>query len=84
MSRTTVGACIQSLSHDARVDAEKCTPRCLRRLYQDTRAALQAMLMEKVEQEVVQYLGSEQRINGWEDTMPIDPAADTMEMHLTH
>lgn len=33
VGRTTVTALIQSLAHDAQVEAGKCTPRCLRKLY---------------------------------------------------
>ena len=36
VGRTTVTALIQSLAHDAQVEAGKCTPRCLRKLYLQT------------------------------------------------
>lgn len=39
INRKTVTAAIRALGRDARVPVEKCTPRCLRKLYQTTRTA---------------------------------------------
>ena len=65
INRTAVTACIQYLSQSAQVEAEKCTPRCLHRLYQTTVADIEAGMRSLVEQEHERLLEQEQRLSGW-------------------
>ena len=65
LSRTSVTASIQSLSHDARVSPEKCNPRCLRKLYQATQAGIRASIALLAEQNYERLLEQEQLAIGW-------------------
>lgn len=66
VSRTAVTGYIQQLSRDARVAPEKCTPRCLRKLCQSTRARVVQRISLLVEQALDQLLEQEQITIGWE------------------
>lgn len=63
--RTGVTAMIQRLCRDARVPEEKANPRCLRKLYQTTRASIQANIALLVEQSHDRLLETEQLAIGW-------------------
>ena len=65
LARTSVTIMIQRLCHDARVPKEKATPRCLRKLYQSTRAGIQENVALLVEQAHDRLLESEQITVGW-------------------
>ena len=58
---------IRTLCRDARVDAEKSNPRCLRRLYQATQEQIRADVLSLAEQAHEQLLDTEQRTVGWEN-----------------
>ena len=68
MYRTAVFDSIQRLSRDACVPEEKCNPRCLRRLWQATRADLAENVRWLVEQTHERLLEQEQRAIGWESS----------------
>ena len=65
LSRTYFTTSIQALSRDAQVDEGKCNPRCLRKLYQSTRAGIQANLAVLGEQMHERMLEQEQLTTGW-------------------
>ena len=67
MRRTQVSGEIRTLCRDARVDAEKSNPRCLRRLYQATQEQIRADVLSLAEQAHEQLLDAEQRTVGWEN-----------------
>lgn len=67
MRRTQVSGEIRTLCRDARVDAEKSNPRCLRRLYQATQEQSRADVLSLAEQAHEQLLDAEQRTVGWEN-----------------
>ena len=69
MYRTAVFDSIQRLSRDACVPEEKCNPRCLRRLWQATRADLAENVRWLVEQTHERLLEQEQRAIGWESSL---------------
>ena len=66
MSRTYVTISIRQLCRAARVPEEKGNPRCLKRLYQSTRAGIEANISLLVEQAHDRLLESEQSHIGWE------------------
>ena len=65
MSRTQVTEEIQTLCHDARVEEEKGTPRCLRKLYLATRAEVERGVRLLAEQSYERMLDTEQLAAGW-------------------
>ena len=65
VSRTNVTDSIRHLCHTAQVAEEKGNPRCLRRLYRDTRKNIQASLDLLLEQEYTRLLEQEQLAIGW-------------------
>lgn len=68
MSRTYVTISIRQLCRAARVPEEKGNPRCLKRLYQSTRAGIEANISLLVEQAHDRLLESEQSHIGWEES----------------
>ena len=64
-SATTVTALIQSLAHDAQVEASKCTPRCLRKLYLQTQERILHNISTLAREEYEKLLRSEQEKTGW-------------------
>ena len=66
LNRTAVTGSIQNLARDARVQPEKCNPRCLRKLYQATMAGIEASVRLLVEQSHERLLEQEQLTIGWE------------------
>ncbi len=56
---------IQSLAREARVSPEKCSPRSLRKLYQETQAGFRAEADRMVEEAEDRLLESEQAAIGW-------------------
>lgn len=58
-------ALIQSLAHDAQVEAGKCTPRCLRKLYLQTQERILHNISTLAREEYEKLLRSEQEKTGW-------------------
>lgn len=67
INRTYVNIVLRQLCPAAQVPEEKGTPRCLRRLYQRTLAAIQANVALLVERAMEQQLELEQAEIGWEE-----------------
>ena len=67
MSRTYVSTIIRQLCTAARVPEEKGNPRCLKRLYQTTRAGIEDNIALLVEQAHSRLLEQEQLEIGWEE-----------------
>ena len=65
--RTAVFDAIRRLSRDARVPEEKCSPRCLKRLWQTTQADMEANVRWLVEQTHQRLLEQEQLAVGWNE-----------------
>lgn len=65
VGRTTVTSLIQSLAHDAQVEAGKCTPRCLRKLYLQTQERIRRNISALARAEYEKLLLSEQEKAGW-------------------
>ena len=65
MSRTQVTEEIQTLCHDARVEEEEGTPRCLRKLYLATQAEVERGVRLLAEQSYERMLDTEQLAAGW-------------------
>lgn len=63
--RSNVTDSIRHLCHTAQVAEEKGNPRCLRRLYRDTKKNIQASLDLLLEQEYTRLLEQEQLAIGW-------------------
>lgn len=67
LNRVAVTNAVKSLSKPARVDEEKCNPRCLRKLWQDTQAHFVEMMQTLVDQAQERLIETEQRATGWSD-----------------
>jgi len=67
MSRTYVSAEIRRLCAEAQVPDGKGNPRCLKRLYQNTRSGIERNIALLVEQAMDRQLEQEQLAIGWED-----------------
>ena len=67
MSRTYVSTIIRQLCTAAKVPEEKGNPRCLKRLYQSTRAGIEDNIALLVEQAHSRLLEQEQLEIGWDD-----------------
>ena len=67
MSRTYVSTIIRQLCTAAKVPEEKGNPRCLKRLYQSTRAGIEDNIALLVEQAHNRLLEQEQLEIGWEE-----------------
>lgn len=65
MDRTTVTAALQVMCRNGQVPEEKTNPRCLRKLYLQTQADIQANISQLVEQAHEQILEAEQKRVGW-------------------
>lgn len=66
LRRTQVTAEICTLCRDAQVDAEKCNPRCLRKLYRTTRENVEHRVHLLAEQSYERMLNTEQLVVGWD------------------
>lgn len=66
LGRTNVSNGIRRLCREARVPLEKGNPRCLRRLYQETRSGIEANISLLVEQAHERLMETEQLTIGWE------------------
>ena len=66
LRRTQVASEIRALCRDARVDAEKGNPRCLRKLYRATQEDVERSVQLLAEQSYERLLDSEQLVVGWE------------------
>lgn len=67
VSRSRVTGMIQGLAQDACVAEEKCTPRCLRKLYQATQEHIQANAAVMIQMAYDRLLEQEQVTYGWMD-----------------
>ena len=67
MDRGNINVRIQSLARDARVSAEKCNPRCLRKLCTATQESIRANLELLAEQTYDRLLEKESLTAGWSD-----------------
>ncbi len=65
LNRSNVTVEIQRLARDARVEPEKCNPRCLRKLYQETQAEIHENLETLAMQTYNRLLEKEQLTIGW-------------------
>lgn len=66
LRRTQVTAEICALCRDAQVDAQKCNPRCLRKLYKATRESVERSVHLLAEQSYERMLDTEQLVVGWD------------------
>jgi len=66
LNRTYVSIAIRRLCVEARIPEEKGNPRCLKRLYQNTRSDIENNVAMLVEQALDRVLEREQRAIGWE------------------
>ena len=67
MSRTYLTSSIKRLAEPARVDAAKCSVRCLYRLWEDTQRKIERQLASLCEEAHRSLLEQEQRLVGWEN-----------------
>ena len=67
ISRTAISTMIQQLSKDSRVDRNKCNPRCLQKLYDDTQDNIQANVAVMLQMTYDNLLEKEQTLYGWKD-----------------
>ena len=65
VNRTNVSDSVRRLCREAQVAPEKGNPRCLRKLYLETRASIQDSLRLLAEQTYDQMLAAEQAMVGW-------------------
>lgn len=65
IGRNNITRMVQSVSRDARVAEEKATPRCLKKLYQATWAAIQSDIARLVEQTYDRLMETEQLSIAW-------------------
>ena len=84
LRRTQVTAEIQALGRDARVEELKCNPRCLRKLYQATRAELESGIRLLAEVSYERMLDAEQSAVGWEKTDGAGSASCGSQSGLNH
>lgn len=70
LCRSVVTKYIRDLCHDARVDENKGNPRCLRKLYLETQAGIEANISLLIEQAHDRLLETEQLVIGWLDDGP--------------
>ena len=66
VSRTNVSDSIRRLCRDAQVPEEKGSPRCLRRMYQQTREDMQQNITALLDQAYERLLEKEQQSVGWD------------------
>lgn len=67
LPRSAINSCISQLSLEARVQAEKANPRCLRNMYEETQRTIQSNISLLVEQAYEQQLEREELSVGWEE-----------------
>lgn len=65
IARSNVNYFISMVSRDAQVAAEKATPRCLWKMYQETCREIQANVSILIEQSYQRMLEEEQQVTGW-------------------
>lgn len=66
LRRTSISDMIRALCPYAQVDEEKGSPRCLRKLYMQTRKSIRQNIELLVEHEYARVLDREQLVAGWE------------------
>ena len=65
LCRSRVTTTINSLAEPVCVSEDKCNPRCLLRLYQETQTQLREMSQAMAEQSRERMIESEQGVYGW-------------------
>lgn len=75
LSRSNVTASIERLSEPAGVAREKCNPRCLRKLYQDTHRSIEENASFLIEQAYTQLINQEQLTVGWTSAPSNSPSS---------
>lgn len=71
IARSAISGMIQRLSGEAGVDREKCNPRCLQRLYEQTQESMKASVSQLVQAAYDNLLRREQSACGWEDALQL-------------
>ena len=66
MNRTHISTAIRRLCVEANVSEEKGNPRCLKRLYQNTRTGIENNVALLIDQAMERQLEQEQLVAGWE------------------
>ena len=82
MSRTNITQKIHRLCAASGVPEEKGNPRCLKKLYQTTRAGIEANFDLLVEQAMERQLEAEQADVGWEEGTEHTPLPAHMKLRL--
>ena len=67
LQRTTISNMIPRIAKYARLDANKCTPRCLQKLYVETWRSLKSNVAVMLQMTYDRMLEQEQVTYGWED-----------------
>ena len=67
LQRTTVSNMVPRIAKYAQLDSNKCTPRCLQKLYAETWKSLQSNVSVMLQMTYDRMLEQEQVIYGWED-----------------
>ena len=67
LGRTSISNMVPRISKDARVEENKCTPRCLQKLYEDTQESIRANVAIMLQMTYDRMLEQEQVTYGWED-----------------
>ena len=65
LGRTNITDAIRALSRTAQVPQAKCNPRCLRKLFLETQAAIEGGLRRLAEETYDRMLREEERTVGW-------------------
>ena len=76
MSRTNITQKIHRICTMSGVPEEKGNPRCLKKLYQTTRAGIEANFDLLVEQAMERQMEAEQESIGWKETDELSVKAD--------
>ena len=67
MGRTTVSNMVPRIARYAKVDEEKCTPRCLQKLYTETWDTIKSNVNVMLQMTYDKLLEQEQLKYGWQD-----------------
>lgn len=73
LGRTAISTMIQRFAKSAKVDENKCNPRCLQKLYNRTVGEIQAKVAVLMRMTYDTMLEKEQQLYGWRETSPMAP-----------
>lgn len=73
LGRTAISTMIQRFAKSAKVDENKCNPRCLQKLYNQTVGEIQAKVAVLMRMTYDSMLEKEQLLYGWRETPPMAP-----------